>query len=363
MTGLQAILNLGQSIWLDYIDRPLLIGGEFENLLKKGVRGVTSNPSIFEKAITGTNRYDSSIERLAKKGLSAEGIYEHLALDDIARAADLLIPIYEESDGIDGYVSLEVDPLIAFDSEKTVSEARRLYRELDRPNIYIKVPATEQGMISIEELIGSGVNVNVTLIFSLEQYKRVCMAYIAGIENLIANSGDPSRMSSVASFFVSRIDSKVDKALADKGIDGLSGQIAISMAKVAYSEYKDAFSSDRWKGLSSSGARPQRLLWASTSTKNPEYSKTMYVDRLIGPGTVNTLPMQTLELVMRRKDFSVTIDNDVNSAVKNLFRLNESGIDIEDICEHLLDEGVEKFAKSFKSLIESIDSKIKNSSG
>ncbi|UCC50194.1 MAG: transaldolase, partial [Anaerolineaceae bacterium] len=287
MTTLNELATLGQSVWYDNIQRSLIEDGGLQALIDAGVVGVTSNPSIFEKAIAHSTDYDEAIQLLVETGCTTSEIYEALAIEDIKHAADLLYPVYEETDGLDGYVSLEVDPTLANDTEATISEARRLFATLGRPNVMIKVPATPAGVAAIATLIGDGININVTLLFSNDNYADVAFAYINGLENLAARGGDVSRVASVASFFVSRVDSAVDKALSVIGNDELQGKIAIANAKIAYTIYEDVFSGDRWHDLTERGARPQRLLWASTSTKNPAYPDTLYVDELIGSNTVN----------------------------------------------------------------------------
>ena len=268
MTKLHELANLGQSIWLDYISRPLITSGELQKLVDQGLRGVTSNPSIFEKAIVGGNDYDEELNRLVSGEKSVEEIYETLAMADIRGAADILRSVYEESDGADGYVSLEVNPALAHDSESTIAEARRLFAILERPNVMIKVPATPAGIPAIETLIAEGVNINVTLVFSLEQYEAAASAYVSGLERLAASGGDVKRVASVASFFISRVDSTVDSALAAVGNTELQGKIAIDNARIAYARFREIFTGEGWEKLAAHGGRVQRPLWASTSTKN-----------------------------------------------------------------------------------------------
>ena len=354
MNNLQRLREIGQSIWLDYIERSMIASGKLANLVETGIAGVTSNPSIFKKAIVGGEAYDKQIAELAAKGDSAEGIYEAIAIDDISRAADILRPAFDGSGGIDGYVSLEVSPLIAHDTEKTISEARRLFRILDRPNVMIKIPATPEGMPAIRKLIGEGINVNVTLIFSIEQFEDAAAAYIAGLEDLCAAGGDPSRVASVASIFVSRLDGKIDPILESMGIDDLRGKIAIANSKTIYARFEEIIAEKRWKALSKKGARVQRVLWASTSTKNPRYSDLLYVQNLIGPQTVNTLPTATLEAALDHLVVEETLLTDMDGARGSLDELSAHGIDLGEITEELLDEGVKKFADAFDALIESI---------
>ena len=357
MTKLHELAELGQAIWLDYISRSLIGSGELQKLVDRGLRGVTSNPSIFEKAIAGSADYDEDLNRLVRDGRSVAEIYENLAMADIRSAADVLRPVYEKSRGADGFVSLEVNPALAHDTEATIAEARRLFASLERPNVLIKVPATPAGIPAIETLIGEGVNVNVTLIFSLEQYEAVATAYIAGLEKLALAGGDVGRVASVASFFISRVDTAVDKALEEIGNTEIQGKIAIDNAKIAYSRFREIFSSERWKKLATESARVQRPLWASTSSKNPAYPDTLYVDNLIGPDTVNTLPPATLDDFLDHGKVATTVETDVDGARMRMAELAELGIDLDAITNKVLDEGVAAFAKSFEGLIASIAEK------
>jgi transaldolase len=357
MTKLHELAELGQSIWLDYISRSLIASGELQKLVDQGLRGVTSNPSIFEKAIAGSADYDEDLNRLVRDGRSVAEIYEDLAMADIRSAADILRPVYEKSGGADGYVSLEVNPALAHDTGATIAEARRLFASLERPNVLIKVPATPAGIPAIESLIGEGINVNVTLIFSLEQYEAVATAYIAGLEKLALVGGDVGRVASVASFFISRVDTAVDKALEEIGNTEIQGKIAIDNAKIAYGRFREIFSSKRWEKLATGTARVQRPLWASTSSKNPAYPDTLYVDNLIGPDTVNTLPPATLEDFLDHGKVAATVETDVDGARMRIAELAELGIDLDAITNKVLDEGVAAFAKSFEGLIASIAEK------
>jgi transaldolase/glucose-6-phosphate isomerase len=356
MTRLHELAQLGQSIWYDNVRRGLLDSGEMAALIEAGVSGVTSNPTIFEKAVVSSSDYDAALHDLVGQGKSVEEIYEALALDDIRRTADLLLPNYERTDGADGYVSLEVSPALAPDTDGTIAEARRLFTALDRPNVMIKVPATLAGISAIEALIGEGINVNVTLIFSLAQYRAAAEAYIAGLERLAA-SGDVSRVASVASFFVSRIDTAVDRALEEVGEADLQGKIAIANTKIAYVRFKEIFGGERWERLAGQGARVQRPLWASTSTKNPRYPDTLYVDNLIGPETVNTLPPETLQAFLDHGQVALTLEADLEAARDDLARLADLGVDLDAITRKLLDDGVAAFAKSFEALLGSIAEK------
>ena len=363
MSKLAELEKLGQSVWFDFIRRSLITSGELKDLISKGVRGITSNPAIFEKAIAGSNDYDDDIKKLAEDGKSVDEIYEALAYEDIGMAADLLRQVYDSSGGLDGYVSLEVNPHLANETEKTVEEAVRLYETLNRPNVMIKVPATTAGLPAITELIGAGVNVNVTLIFGLENYKAVAEAYILGLEKLAADgptavAGHPvDAVASVASFFVSRVDSIIDKALKKLNQSQMMGKSAIANSKLAYAEFKQIFSGSRWQTLRDSGARVQRVLWASTSTKNPDYVDTLYVDELIGPDTVNTIPPATLESFMDHGRVAETLTENWEEARHQVEKLAELGIDLQAITQQLQDDGVVAFAKPFDALLQSIKEK------
>jgi len=358
MNKLHQINQLGQSIWYDNIQRALLDSGKMGALIETGASGVTSNPTIFDRAIRGSTDYDADLRRLVQAGHSPEEIFEALALQDIQRAADLLRPIYDRTAGVDGYVSLEVSPTLAYDTENTIAAARRLFAVLNRPNVLIKVPATAEGFPAIETLIGEGINVNVTLMFSLAQYDAVAYAYLAGLEQLADAGGDLSKVASVASFFVSRVDTAVDRALeAHPQAAALRGKIAIANAKMAYARFKEIFKGERWERLQAQGARVQRPLWASTSTKNPDYPDTMYVDHLIGPHTVNTMPPKTLEAVLDHGAVALTLEKDVEEASAQVARLFEVGVDLGAITKKLLVDGIDAFAKSFKDLLEGIAAK------
>jgi transaldolase/glucose-6-phosphate isomerase len=358
-TRLQQLASLGQSIWYDNIRRALLDGGDLQALVDAGVTGVTSNPSIFEKAIAGSADYDEAMGELVTEGRSEIEIFEALAIEDIQRTADILHPVYDDTGGVDGYVSLEVSPELALDTVGTITEARRLFAALDRPNVMIKVPATPAGIPAIEALIGDGINVNVTLMFSLDHYDAVAGAYIAGLEKLAAAGGDLSSVASVASFFVSRVDTAVDRALEALGNEDLLGRIAIANAKAAFARFKATFSGERWAKLSAQGARVQRPLWASTGTKNPLYSDTLYLDALIGPDTVNTVPPATLSAFVDHGTAAPTLEEGIGEAHGELARLADLGIDLLAITQRLQDEGVASFANAFQSLMASIQEKRK----
>jgi transaldolase len=363
MSKLNELATLGQSIWFDYIQRSLITSGELKDLVGQGLRGVTSNPSIFEKAIAGSPDYDSELKQLIESDKSIHQIYESLALVDIAMAAEVLKPVYDATQGKDGFVSLEVNPDLAHDTQKTIVEAKRLFESLHRPNVMIKVPATPAGLPAISELIAAGVNVNVTLIFGLDNYKEVGEAYLDGLEKLAQTGPSVSggrkldRVASVASFFVSRVDTAVDRALEKAGNKELQGKIAVANSKIAYGEYRKIFGGPRWESLAARGARAQRVLWASTGTKNPAYSENLYVDELIGPNTVNTLPPATLKSFMDHGIVSETLTQGLEAARKEIAQLAELGIDLNEITRQLQDEGVAAFAKSFESLITSITEK------
>jgi len=363
MTKLDELLELGQSVWFDFIRRSIITSGDLKNLVDQGVRGVTSNPAIFEKAIAGSTDYDEDLKRLSKTGKSVNQIYEELALEDIRMAADVLAPVYDSTDCRDGFVSLEVNPNLAHDTEKTIQEAVRLYETVNRPNVMIKVPATPAGIPAISRLISCGVNVNVTLIFGLQNYSAVADAYLAGLE-LLAQHGPSAKrghsidkVASVASFFVSRVDTAVDKALGELGNTGLRGKIAIANSKVAYAEFNKILSGARWQQLADRGAHVQRVLWASTGTKNPEYSDTLYVDELIGPNTINTVPPATLDSFLDHGKVAETLTRGLAEARQQLDQLAALGIDLGAVTRQLQDDGVVAFARPFEALIKSIAEK------
>jgi len=356
-TKLNQLAELGQSIWLDFIRRSSLKSGELAALVAQGVRGVTSNPSIFEKAIAGSTDYDEALKPLVKSDKTIEEIYEILAIEDIQRATDILRPVYDKTNGMDGFVSLEVSPKIAHDTEKTITEASRLFREVDRPNLMIKIPATKAGVPAIEATIAKGINVNVTLIFSRSHYEPIAQAYIDGLERLAASGGDVSKVASVASFFVSRIDTAVDKQLEALNEKAYQGKTAIAIAKSVYTSYQEIFSGARWDDLAAQGARVQRPLWASTSTKNPNYPDTLYVDNLIGADTVNTVPPATLDAFLDHGKVALTLEKDMDAVQKLLQAVTSLGIDLDAVTQKLQDDGVAAFEKSFVSLLQSIADK------
>lgn len=365
MNSIQMAQRLGHSIWLDYVRRGLVCSGEFQKFIDRGISGVTSNPTIFEKAINESNDYDRLLATLARSGKSTEEIYETLALEDIRMAADLLYPVYEKTGGNQGYVSLEVNPSLAYDTSNTVKEARRLFTLLARPNVLIKVPATAEGIPAIRELISEGINVNATLIFSLENYREVREAYISGLEGLIKAGGDLRKVASVASFFVSRVDTAVDTLLEEKSRNGnavlkaLMGRAAVANAKLGYQAYKESFRSERFVALQKKGARLQYPVWASTGTKNPVYSDVLYVEPLIGPDTANTMPPATLDAFLNHGQVSATIEQDVSGAKKTMAMLSEAGINMEAVTAKLLRDGVQAFVTSFEKLLAGIENKKK----
>ena len=368
-TSLEKLETLGQSIWLDYIRRDLIANGELRRLIEEdGLRGMTSNPSIFEKAIAESHIYDQDIRDMALKKKDVKAIYETLSQRDVQNAADEFRSVYEKTDGKDGYVSLEVNPHLAYDTKGTIAEARRLWAALNRPNVFIKVPATADGLPAIQQLISEGINVNVTLLFGLPRYRQVAEAYIAGLEDRAAQGKPVKHIASVASFFLSRIDTLVDP-LVEKFFDSggkkteiagkVRGQVAISSAKAAYQIYKEIFGSNRFKKLADKGARVQRLLWASTSTKNPDYSDVKYIEPLIGPDTVNTVPLETIDAYRGHGDPKSRLEQDVKEANWIMARLPELGISIDRVTGQLEDEGIRKFNEPFDKLMETL---IKKSS-
>jgi transaldolase len=351
--------ELGQSPWVDELSRDDIKNGGLERLIEDGILGATSNPAIFQKAIAGSELYDEQLLELARKEDDPKEIFWGIARTDITDACDIFMPVYERTGGEDGYVSLEVQPDIAYDTEATIEEAARLHDMIDRPNLFVKIPATLQGLVAIEEMISRGKSINVTLIFSLERYREVVRAYIRGVKRLVESGGDPSDVRSVASFFVSRIDSEADQRLEELGADDLEGRLAIANAKIAYQIYKQVFGGSRWRSLEERGANRQRLLWASTSTKNPDYPDTLYVDNLVGPQTVNTMPKQTIEAVKDHGNIRPTLEEGVEEAKELLERLREAGLDYEDVTDTLEQEGIQKFADPFHALLEEIERKSK----
>ena len=352
--------RLGQSIWLDNISRDILNKKELQRLIEEvDLKGVTSNPSIFQKAMAEGHAYDQQISDLLKANpsISAEELFEELSIKDIQDATDVLYPVYKKAGGNDGFVSIEVSPVLAFNTEGTMEEARRLHRKVNRPNLMVKIPATTEGIPAIKQMVVEGLNINITLIFSRAVYETVAEAYIQGLEERV-NKGLPiDNIASVASFFVSRIDSLVDKLLGEKGNKELTGKIAVANAKLAYLIYKEKFFSDRFNKLRSKGAKAQRLLWASTSTKNPDYPPTIYVDELIGKDTVNTMPPATIVAFGETGKPANTLEANVDEAKQQMEKLNEVGINFTEVTDKLTADGVELFAKAFRELLEGIEKK------
>ncbi len=351
------LADLGQSLWLDYIHRSLITSGKLKEMIAQGLRGITSNPTIFEKAISGSMDYDESLRTLAVRGKTADEIYLALVLKDIQDATDSFRPLYEKTGGADGFVSLEVSPHLAHDTKATIAEAKKLFKLVDRPNVMIKIPATRAGLPAITEVIAAGINVNVTLIFSVERYVEVTQAYWVGLERLAESGGKLDGVVSVASVFVSRIDAKLDKILAEHGLKDLEGRCAVANSKVIYQKFKEVFGGESFGKLKKLGARVQRPLWASTGTKNPKYSDCLYVDTLIGRDTVNTLPPATLEAVLDHATAHLSIEHDVSGAERILSRLVESKIGFPKVMQELEDEGVRQFVESFDQLMKTIQQK------
>ena len=365
---LKELLDYGQSVWLDYIRRDLLTSGELKRLIEEeGLRGMTSNPTIFEKAISGSADYTDLLQSLrSRTDLDAKARYEILAIRDIQDAADQLRPVYESSKRRDGYVSLEVSPHLAHDTQGTLLEARTLWKAVARENVMIKVPGTAEGIPAFQQLISEGININVTLLFAQEVYVRVAEAYIAGLEQFAARGGDVSRIASVASFFISRIDSLVDSILAarlktakdaseQETLKSLQGKVAIANGKQTYEKYQAIFGTDRWRALAANGGQTQRVLWASTSTKNPAYRDILYAEELIGPDTVDTMPPATIEAFRDHGRVRLTLTQDLKSAHKTMETLAQAGISMKEVTDKLTDDGVRLFAEAFDKLLETVE--------
>ena len=365
---LKELLDYGQSMWLDYIRRDLFTTGKLKQMIADdGLRGMTSNPSIFEKAIADSSLYDDQLKSLASRNdLDATGRYEQIAIRDIQTAADILRPVYEESNFRDGYVSLEVSPYLARKTRETMDEARRLWKTVQRENVMIKVPGTTEGIPAVRQLISEGININVTLLFAQEVYEKVAESYIAGLEDLAKNGGDLKKMAGVASFFISRIDTLVDSLLNDRikktadateqaSLKRLLGKVAIANGKLTYQRYERIFSGPRWQGLASRGAQTQRVLWASTSTKNPAYRDVIYVEELIGPDTVNTMPPATIDAFRDHGRLRKSLTEDVPGAQRVMDDLARAGISIQEATDKLTDDGVKLFADAFDKLLAAVD--------
>jgi transaldolase len=358
-TRLQELHDHGVSPWLDYIARDFVRDGELARLIDEGIVGLTSNPTIFQKAIAEGDRYDEQLREVLKEESDPKEVFLALARQDIREACDLLRGAFDRGESTrDGWVSLEVDPNFAMDTEATIKEARRLAQMIDRPNLFVKIPGTRPGLAAIEETIASGIPVNVTLLFSLERHREAAEAYLRGLRRLRDGGGDPSTVASVASFFVSRVDTEADKRLDEiGGNDDLKGKLAIANAKLAYQTYKELFAGPGWQELEADGASPQRCLWASTSTKNPAYRDVVYVEELVGPNTVNTMPRETIDAFNDHGRVTDTLETEVDKARETLERLADAGVDYDDVVAVLEREGVEKFAQSFRELLDGVAAK------
>ena len=365
---LQQLLDYGQSMWLDYIRRDLFTSGKLKHMIAEdGLRGMTSNPAIFEKAIADSSLYDDMLKSLtSRKDLDATGRFEQLAIRDIQDAADVLRPVYEQSNFRDGYVSLEVSPYLALKTQDTMDEARRLWKAVNRDNVMIKVPGTAEGLPAIRQLIGEGLNINITLLFAQEVYEKVAEAYIAGLEDLAKRGGNLKKMASVASFFISRIDTLIDSMLNERLkkttdasqqalLSGLLGKVAIANGKLTYQRYQRIFSGPRWEALAAKGAQTQRVLWASTSTKNPKYRDVIYVEELIGPDTVNTMPLATIDAFRDHGQLRNSLTEDVAGAQKVMDDLARAGIAIKEVTDKLTEDGVKLFADAFDKLLAAVE--------
>jgi transaldolase len=356
---LHELSEQGQSVWIDFVSRELIHTGELARMMDDdAIVGVTSNPTIFQKAISHGSAYDDEIRECLDKVDDPKEIFWRLAETDIGDACDVLRGVYDATSGRDGYVSIEVDPGLAYEQQAQYDEAMHLHGQIDRPNLLVKIPGTKPGLGAIEDAIAQGKSINVTLIFSLERYREVAEAYIRGLERLVEGGGDPSPVASVASFFVSRVDTEADKRLdAVGGHDHLKGRLAVANAKLAYQAYKEIFAGSRWDALAAKGANRQRCLWASTSTKNPAYSDVMYVKDLIGPETVNTMPEETIQAFQDHGRVALTLEEGIEEAKRLFDQLAEAGVDYDDVTETLEREGVEKFADSFRELLDGIQAK------
>jgi transaldolase len=357
-SNLHQLAALGQSVWLDFLSRDLLHSGELARMMDEdAVTGVTSNPTIFQKAISHGSDYDEQIQELLATEHDPKEIFLQLSARDVAEACDLMRSVWDGTEGLDGYVSWEVDPTLAYDREGTFEEMMRLHAWIDKPNLYVKIPATKPGLGAIEDAVAHGKNINVTLIFSLQRYREVVESYLRGLERLVAAGGNPKTVQSVASFFVSRVDTEADRRLEELGNKALQGKLAIANAKLAYEHYLEAFSGPRWEFLKGKGANPQRCLWASTSAKNPAYRDTLYVEELIGPETVDTMPQETIEAFQDHGKAELTLTKGLKKARKVLEDLDQAGVDYDDVVLKLEEEGVQKFADSFVELLEGVRAK------
>jgi transaldolase len=357
-TRLQELSEHGQSVWLDYLSRDILENDKLAEMMERdAVVGVTSNPTIFQKALASGNAYDEQLKRLLDTEDDLKEIFLALSADDVKGGLELLRPVFDATHGEDGYVSWEVDPELAYDRERTFDEAKRLHEWIGEPNLYVKIPATAPGVGAIEDSIAAGRNINVTLIFALRRHEEVMEAYLRGLERFAADGGDLSTVRSVASFFVSRVDTEADKRLEQLGRNELAGKLAVANAKLAYQNYKRVFSGDRWDRLAAKGANPQRCLWASTSTKNPAYRDVMYIEELIGPHTINTMPEETIEAFQDHGDIEDRLEQGLDEARRLLDDLRIAGVDYDDVTDTLEKEGVQKFTDSFVELKQGIAEK------
>jgi transaldolase len=356
---LHELSELGQSVWIDFLSLQLLQSGELARMREEdAVVGVTSNPTIFQKAISEGHVYDEQLRELLAEEDDPKEVFVRLAVQNVQGACDLLRPVWDGGHGKDGYVSIEVDPNLAYDTDATIAEAQRLHDLVDKPNCFVKIPATKDGLPAIEEMTARGHNINVTLTFSLQRYAEVVEAHHRGLERLVESGRDPSGVASVASFFVSRVDTEADRRLDEAGApDELKGKLAVANAKLAYQRYKELFSGERWEALAAKGAQTQRCLWASTSTKNPAYRDVLYVEELIGPETVNTMPEETIEAFQDHGEVALTLERDVDEAKRVFERIAEAGVDYDDVVVTLEREGVTKFAESFAELLDGIEAK------
>ena len=356
---LHELSELGQSVWIDFLSRQMLQSGKLARMMEEdAVVGVTSNPTIFQKAISEGDAYDEQLREVLAGEDDAKEVFLRLAVQDVKNACDLLRQVWDGGHGQDGWVSIEVDPNLAYDTDATIAEAQRLHELVDKQNCFVKIPATKDGLPAIEEMIARGRPINVTLIFSLERYEQTVEAYLRGLERLVERGGDPSKVASVASFFVSRVDTEADRRLEEAGApDELKGKLAVANAKLAYQRYKELFSGARWEALEAKGARAQRCLWASTSTKNPDYRDVLYVEELIGPETVNTMPEETIEAFQDHGEVALTLEADLDEAKQVFERVAEAGVDYDDVVVTLEREGVDKFADSFRELLDGVKAK------
>jgi transaldolase len=370
---IERLAEFGQSVWLDNISRAIIESGRLQDMIALGVRGVTSNPTIFDKAISDSSDYDEKIKELHKQGKSTFEIYDDLTVRDIQDATDMFKPVYEKSNGLDGYVSLEINPELAYDTEATIEEGRRLHNKVDRPNLMLKVPATDEGFGAIEALLGEGINVNTTLIFSLDQYVKTARAFLAGMNRLLAKQGDLSRVASVASVFVSRVDTAADKMIDDavsreadeaarRKLEAMRGKAAVANAQLIYSKHLVIFADKAFQALKEKGARAQRVLWGSTGTKDPAYSDIKYVTELIGKNTVNTIPDKTLEAFLDHGVVKEALTDAAEQSQRTVDSLKEFGIDVDTICAKLLVDGAAAFTASFQSLLNTIERTAKEAS-